>query len=943
MSYNHRKTRILLIVFIYFISLSVNAQWSNDPAINTAICTATGTQTTPQLISDGSGGAIIVWEDSRSGTNDIYAQKINSSGVVQWTADGVAICSATGAQITPQLISDGTGGAIIVWNDSRTGTTDIYAQSVNSSGVVQWTADGVAICSATGAQTVPQLKNDGSNGAIITWVDSRSGTTDIYSQKINSSGVVQWTADGVVICSATGTQTICQIIDDGLGGAIIDWSDARSGTNDIYSQKINSSGIVQWNANGIAICSATGNQTNSKIVSDGSAGAIITWIDSRSGTQDVYSQRVSSGGAVQWTLDGVAICTATGIQTNCRLVGDGFNGAIYTWQDLRTGTQDIYSQKVNSSGVVQWTSDGVAICSATGVQFNAQIISDGSAGAIIDWTDSRSGVNDIYSQKINFSGVVQWTADGIAIGNATNDQSSCQQISNGSGGSISLWEDSRSGTSDIYIQSVVSDGTIGTPAVVTTTAISSIAGVSASSGGNVNSDGGAFVTARGICWNTSASPTVANSKSTDGTGTGTYSSVLTGLSLNTTYYVRAYATNSGGTSYGSEVSFTTLDIPTLTTTAISSLTGATAISGGSVSNDGGASVTARGVVWNTSTSPTIALATKTSDGTGTGAFVSSLTAMSYVTTYYVRAYATNSVGTAYGNEVTFITNASSVVRTMDIFYLTSTKAFVSGETISDSGVPVTASGVVMGTTTTPTIGSEDSVLISSGLSYFSRTITNLSPGAKYFIRTFSINTDGISYGEEAILYQPQGDIVTTEEAGAPNSGDGNNDGIPDYSQFSVSSMKNINNDYTTIASSGGHTLRTVSNYASPDKSAYTYPLGVYQFKITAQRDTVIMYFHNTVSLSSYVYRKLNSQGKWVNYEKATFSTTRIGGKIVAKVTLPLEDGEAGDADGLLNGEIDDPGGPAFIASTANIPVWDLKYVVLLMCMFCFWIYKSKIV
>jgi hypothetical protein len=191
-----------------------------------------------------------------------------------------------------------------------------------------------------------------------------------------------------------------------------------------------------------------------------------------------------------------------------------------------------------------------------------------------------------------------------------------------------------------------------------TTAASFINNNSALSGGSVISDGGTTVTARGICWNTSTNPTILlTTKTSDGTGTGTFTSNITGLAPGVTYYVRAYATNSAGTTYGAEISFTTsTSLPFIAaTTAVSSITTTTATSGGTITADGGTPVTARGVCWSTSTNPTTALSTKTTNGTGTGAFSSNLTGLSHNTTYYVRAYATNINGTAYGSEVSFNT------------------------------------------------------------------------------------------------------------------------------------------------------------------------------------------------------------------------------------------------------------------------------------------------
>jgi hypothetical protein len=191
---------------------------------------------------------------------------------------------------------------------------------------------------------------------------------------------------------------------------------------------------------------------------------------------------------------------------------------------------------------------------------------------------------------------------------------------------------------------------------LTTTPASLITGNRATSGGNITVDGGAPVTARGVCWSISANPTIANSKTTNGIGTGAFTSLITGLSATTTYYLRAYATNSEGTGYGNELSFTTPSVvlPTLNTRDAFEITSTTAKSGGYITNDGGGTITVRGVCWSTIPGPTIALPTNTSDGTG-NSFSSSITGLSLGVTYFVKAYATNSAGTSYGHEISFTT------------------------------------------------------------------------------------------------------------------------------------------------------------------------------------------------------------------------------------------------------------------------------------------------
>ncbi|MCX6243211.1 MAG: fibrobacter succinogenes major paralogous domain-containing protein [Bacteroidetes bacterium] len=202
--------------------------------------------------------------------------------------------------------------------------------------------------------------------------------------------------------------------------------------------------------------------------------------------------------------------------------------------------------------------------------------------------------------------------------------------------------------------------TTNTP-TVTTNSVTNPTQTTATCGGNVTSDGGLTVSARGVCWNTTGNPTISDPRTTDGTGTGPFTSNMTGLSTGTPYIVRAYATNASGTSYGDEVNFSTTGsgtLPTVLTTAISNTTQTSATGGGNVTNDGGSSVTAKGVCYNTTGIPVIS-DLHTSDGSGTGTFTSNITGLSASTHYYVRAYATNGSGTAYGDTVSFTTNGAS--------------------------------------------------------------------------------------------------------------------------------------------------------------------------------------------------------------------------------------------------------------------------------------------
>jgi uncharacterized protein (TIGR02145 family) len=360
-----------------------------------------------------------------------------------------------------------------------------------------------------------------------------------------------------------------------------------------------------------------------------------------------------------------------------------------------------------------------------------------------------------------------------------------------------------------------------TPPIITTITVSGITQNTATSGGNITSDGGAIITARGVCWSTTSGPTNAlSTKTTDNTGTGIFTSSITALTAGTVYYVKAYATNSAGTAYGNEISFTSTasTVPVLTTTAASAITQSTATSGGNITSDGGATVTTRGVCWSTTTGPTTALSTKTTDNTGTGIFTSSITALTAGTVYYVKAYATNSAGTAYGNQISF-TSATTIPGAPTI----GTTSAGNAQAVVTFTAPVSNGGsAITGYTVTSSPGGITAIGTASPI-----TVTGLTNGTAYTFTVTATNAIGTGVASSA-----SNSVTPSTVPGAPTIGiasAGNAHAVVTFIA-PVSNGGSAITGYTTTSVPGG---LTSTGTASPITVTGLTNGNAYTFSVTA--------------------------------------------------------------------------------------------------------------
>ena len=429
----------------------------------------------PALTSDGVGGAFVAWTDSRSGNNDIYAQHVTSGGALTWAPGGVPVCTALGDQIRQQLASDGAGGIIVAWQDSRIPTPDIYAQRLNAGGVRLWAPiDGIDLSPVPSAQLMPQVVSDFAGGAIVAWSDTRpSPDNGIYGQRVNGAGVPLWPGvGGLPIGAVPGAfQDIQRIAEDGAGGAIVTWTDKRSDPNgDLYAQRVSGAGALVWApATGVPVATLPDAQDVADVAMDGSGGALVCWSDSRGGPPGpydngiaIYAQRLNSTGNALWMPQGVDVADPGALQNQPSIVADGFGGSITAWTDFRNGCgSDIYLQHLDPAGTARNGFDGVPVCRADGSQQGPQICSDGAGGSIVAWLDFRNGNADIYAQRVDAGGNGLWLADGVPVCADPSPQSTPAIVACQSGGAIIVWDDKRSGLGDeTYAQRILGDGTV---------------------------------------------------------------------------------------------------------------------------------------------------------------------------------------------------------------------------------------------------------------------------------------------------------------------------------------------------------------------------------------------------------------------------------------------------------------------------------------------------
>ena len=470
-------------ILIFFQAQVILAQWSGDPLVNNCVTDAPKDQKSSCIVSDGLGNFIIGWRDLQFASNVllggvIYTQKFNADGIIQWAENGIRVNGSTGDAHAdnPALIKCEDGKVIAVWikwGSSFYDATRLYAQKLGEDGSRLWNTD-VRVFNLSGGQGWYKIVSDHAGGIIIAsmYADGTWNTTpkDIIAQRVNPDGDVLWSGSGISVCQAEGNQMNPSLACTQDGYSFVAWQDKRLDTHgDIYLQKIDSTGAIAWQEDGIAVCNNTNGQDYPVVVNDGAHGVIVAWVETLSGAcYGIYAQRIDQNGNLLWGEDHIRICQST-IYKAPAIVSDGRGGAFIVWNDVRGSDPDIYAQRIDSSGVIQWKENGLPVTIAYGSQSDPAAIADDNGGIIVAWSDFRNNANfgDIYAQRLAGTGYALWPTNGVVVSTANGQQLYPSLASDGQGGAAFVWDDMRNGTTyDIFVQHVDKNGY---PGVVTDT------------------------------------------------------------------------------------------------------------------------------------------------------------------------------------------------------------------------------------------------------------------------------------------------------------------------------------------------------------------------------------------------------------------------------------------------------------------------------------------
>jgi hypothetical protein len=475
---------LLLTLIVVSGSLPVRAEWIEN---GTPVCTDPSYQYADMIVPDGAGGAFSIWRDARSASGTEYAQHFDADGNMLWTPDGKQISSPNTYWYNIWAIPDGEGGFIVSWvvpwwthdtgtlrdapNDTRPtripggaqaflpldelssatasgekasptlAPDSLYIQRFDASGVPLWGDPGVLMPGLPSG--VFYQVADGEGGAILVWNDRRNGPGDIYAQRISASGAVLWNPGGVVVCGDPANQFNVRVSSDGSGGAVITWMDDRDDYTHVYVQRVDALGNRLWGENGRRITTAPGVMRQPTVSNVGSGCVIVSWLETAGAGREIHALKLDGNGNAFWP-DSKFTGMSFPSFSSCYVTADRVGGVIYSALVPAGSPRSVLMQRIDGDGVPLWGASGLTVA-PPGSRIEMFPVADGSGGAYCGWIDDpvESEDNAIFVQWIRRTGEIMWEAAGRPLCVAKGGRWDLRGIDDGAGGALFHWTDAR--------------------------------------------------------------------------------------------------------------------------------------------------------------------------------------------------------------------------------------------------------------------------------------------------------------------------------------------------------------------------------------------------------------------------------------------------------------------------------------------------------------------
>jgi hypothetical protein len=402
---------------------------------------------------------------------DLYAQKFDEEGFRIWPKDGLAVAYGRNNQRDFQLLTDEYGGCFVSYLEEKGGYTYPYIQHIQADGRAEYGLNGVQL---TVPQTTrrpklanPQMRAGHNQDLYLAWEDYRNGekNADIYLQRFKSDGTPLWPNGGVAVCTAEGYQSVPELL-PAVGGTYIGWLDRRNGQDEnIYLQFVDTSGRSLWLAQGKPICTASRSQSALKLHAMPNERVLSLWTDARRFEEngfDLFLQLIDPKGNISYMEDGVPLCSNQADQTSL-VATCADSGCSVAWMNEQAGVYSILFQRLDAQLYSVLPLPGLNLNTSTGSQRDPDLVQTLKGDTYLAWADDRLGraSQRILLQKINAAGQQAWTIDGLSPGAAGITQTNPKLVWQVDAGLVAAWLGQRadgSPNASLYLQRIDSEG-----------------------------------------------------------------------------------------------------------------------------------------------------------------------------------------------------------------------------------------------------------------------------------------------------------------------------------------------------------------------------------------------------------------------------------------------------------------------------------------------------